>query len=172
MLADMKPPTTSTASAVLIRSLPLAALWLIIAQGRADAWLVGLPAVLIAAAASVSLSGTALPRLRLAALPGFIGLFLRESVRGGIDVAQRTLRPAMRIRPGFYRYRLRLQDPFARVLIINSISLLPGTLTADLEGELIVLHMLDTRDDPLDELLRLEQAVAGLLNLKPEHGDG
>lgn len=157
---------------MLIRSLPLAAVWLVIAQGRADAWLVGLPAVLIAAVASVRLSGTALPQLRLAALPRFIGLFLRESIRGGIDVAQRTLRPAMRIRPGFYRYRPRLQDPFARVLIINAISLLPGTLTADVEGELIVLHMLDTRDDPREELQRLEQAVAGILDLKLEAVDG
>jgi multicomponent Na+:H+ antiporter subunit E len=145
---------------------------MVIAQGRADAWLVGLPAVLIAAVTSVSLSGTALPRLRLAALPRFIGLFLRESIRGGIDVAQRTLRPAMRIRPGFYRYRPRLRDPFAQVLIINAISLLPGTLTADVEDDQIVLHMLDARNDPREELQRLEQAVAGVLGLKLEDGDG
>ncbi|MGB5443421.1 MAG: hypothetical protein WBN57_12505, partial [Gammaproteobacteria bacterium] len=76
---------------ILIRTAILAGLWWLIVQGRADSWLIGLPAVALASFASVWLGNQALPRLTLTRLPGFLGLFLRESVRGGVDVARRTL---------------------------------------------------------------------------------
>lgn len=149
----------------------LAGLWWLIAQGRSDAWLVGLPAVALAALASARLGGGGLAGLSLAGLPGFIGLFLRESLAGGLDVARRTLGRRLRIQPGFGRYRTRLRDPRARVLFVNCISLLPGTLAADLEGEHIELHLLDSRDDPAPQLQLLEQAVARLFGIRMETRD-
>ena len=158
----MSPLVYSKASGMLIRMALLASLWWIIVQGRADAWLVGLPAVALATMASVNLSGHGLPRVSLVGLFGFVALFLRESVSGGIDVARRTLTPKLHIQPGFRRYRVHLDDPLGRVLLINCISLLPGTLAADFDGDHVDLHMLDSRVNPEPELLRLEQAIASL----------
>lgn len=167
----MAPLVYSKASGILLRMTLFASLWWIIVQGRADAWLIGLPAVALATIASVNLSGHRLPRVSLVGLLGFVALFLRESVSGGVDVARRTLRPKLRIQPGFRRYRLRLDDPPGRVLLVNCISLLPGTLAADLDGDQVELHMLDSRVDPEPELLRLEQAIAGLFGLTLETDD-
>jgi multicomponent Na+:H+ antiporter subunit E len=164
----MSPLVYSKASGVLIRMTLLASLWWIIVQGRADAWLIGLPAVVLATMASVDLSGHRLPRGSLVGLIGFVALFLRESVSGGVDVARRTLTPKLNIHPGFTRYRVHLNDPLGRVLLINCISLLPGTLAADYDGDHVDLHMLDSRVDPKLELLRLEQAIAGLFGLTME----
>ncbi len=149
----------------------LAGLWWLMVQGRADAWLVGVPAVALAALASVHLGSPALPRISLTGLFAFLALFLRESIRGGIDVAFRTLGTRLRIEPGFRRYRLHISDPSARVLLINCIGLLPGTLAADLDGDHAELHLLDSSDSPDPQLLQLEQAVAQLFSLRLEAGD-
>ena len=146
----------------LARTAVLALLWWIIAQGQMSAWLIGLPAVALASVASVYLGRSSPRRISLTGLAAFIALFLCESVRGGLDVARRTLAPRLRIQPGFKDYRLRMTDPSARVLLINCVSLLPGTLAARLEGDRVELHLLDAGEDPEPGLQRLEQAIARL----------
>jgi len=161
----------ATLPGMVTRTAMLAGLWWIIVQGRADAWLVGLPAVALATLVSIRLCSHSLPRLSLTGLLAFLSLFLRESVRGGIDVARRTLGPGLRIVPGFHRYRLHIRHPAARVLLINCIGLLPGTLAADLDSDHAELHLLDTSANPDSQLLQLEQAVARLFCLPLETGD-
>jgi multicomponent Na+:H+ antiporter subunit E len=153
------------------RALLLGGLWWLITQGRAEAWLIGLPAVVLAAYASVALDRWPATGLRVVALPAFLALFLRESIRGGLDVALRTLGPRLRVEPGFRRYRLRIGHPSARVLLINCIGLLPGTLAADLDGDHAELHLLDTAVDPTPSLRQLEQAIAGLFGAPLEADD-
>jgi multicomponent Na+:H+ antiporter subunit E len=149
----------------------LSALWWLIVQGRTDAWLIGLPAASLAALASVRLGTPVTPRPALAALPAFVALFLRESARGGLDVAQRTLGPRLRIAPGFHRYRLHISHPAARVLLINCIGLLPGTLAAELQGNHAELHLLDASVNPDPQIHRLEQAIGRLFGLTGGTGD-
>jgi len=161
----------SMPAGILARTVLFAALWWLITQGRADAWLVGVPAVALAVFASERLSSGALPRLSLIGLFGFLSLFLRESLSGGIDVARRTLEPNLRIAPGFSSYRLRIQDPRARVLLINCIGLLPGTLAADLDGDFAELHLLDVDNNPDPQIRQLEQAIARLFNVPLETND-
>jgi len=162
---------TASVAGILTRTAILAGLWWLIAQGQPDAWLVGLPAVVLAALASIKLGSHALPRLSLAGLARFATLFLLESVRGGIDVARRTLQPRLRVQPGFMSYRVHIADPAARVLLINCIGLLPGTLAAGLDGDHAELHLLDTGENPKAQLRRLEQAIAGIFGLTLETGD-
>ncbi len=156
---------------ILARTAILALLWWIITQGEVGAWLIGLPAVVLAAMASVSFGGAALSRVSLLGLPGFVALFLRESVRGELDVARRTLAPTLRIQPGFKNHRLQLNDPSARIFLTNCISLLPGTLAARLDGDHVEIHLLDASADPEPDLRRLEQAIARLFDLSLETND-
>ena len=164
----MAHPYATVVTSIVARAALLAGLWWILVQGQADAWLVGLPAVALAAMASVYLDREALPGISLAGLFGFVMLFLLESIRGGFDVALRTLTPKLRIKPGFRRYQLHTSNPAARVLLVNCIGLLPGTLAADLEGDVVGLHLLDSDVNPEPQLLRLEQAVARLYGLTLE----
>ena len=152
------------------RALLLAVLWWLITQGQTEAWLVGLPAVVLAALASVALGNDRRPGFSPAALPAFVMLFLRDSVRGGLDVAWRTLGPRLRVAPGFRRYRLRVAHPAARVLLINCLGLLPGTLAVYLEGDHAELHLLDTGVEPVPQLRQLEQAIARLFGARLETG--
>lgn len=162
---------TSQAARILTRMATFAVLWWIIVQGRADAWLIGLPAVAFAALASISLSPDSQPRLSLIGLLRFIILFIAESIRGGIDVARRTLSPKVKVQPGFSRYRQSLDDPRARVLFVNCISLLPGTLSSSIDGDYLELHLLDVRQDPVPQLQRIEQLIASMFRLEPGKTD-
>jgi len=162
---------SAKAAGILAKTAILALVWWIIARGEVGAWLIGLPAVALAVMVSVYFGGTDLPRVSLAGLPGFVALFLRESVRGGFDVARRTLAPRLRIQPGFKNYRIRLNEPLARVLLLNCMSLLPGTLAARLDGDRVELHLLDAGEDPAPDLIRLEQAIARLFGLPLETTD-
>ncbi|MBK1619369.1 hypothetical protein CKO42_13155 [Lamprobacter modestohalophilus] len=152
-------------SARLLRFLPrlilFTALWLVIAGSDPSSWIIGLPTVLFATLSSLRLASAQPTQsaLRLGGLLRFLPFFVVESIRGGIDVASRVLRPRVRINPGFQSYRPRLDHPGARVLFLDSISLLPGTLSADMRDGVIEVHALDIGSDLVPELQRLERLV-------------
>jgi multicomponent Na+:H+ antiporter subunit E len=75
-------------------------------------------------------------------------------------VAGRILRPQMPLNPGFRRYPMRLRGRPARLLFLNSVSLLPGTLSADLDGDVLQVHALDSTADIDAELRALEAKSA------------
>ena len=56
------------------------------------------------------------------------------------DVAYRVL--TMKINPGEIRVRTRLRSELARVLLANSITITPGTLTIDLKDDYLYVHRL------------------------------
>ena len=138
-----------------------ALLWLALTEGDPAAWIIGVPAVLAATLAALRLSEPG-SGLSAGGMVRFLPFFLLESVRGGIDVAARVLRPQMRIDPGMRTYRVRLQRPDARVFFVDGISLLPGTLSADLRDGVLLVHALDTKDAVSASLRRLEERVADL----------
>lgn len=81
------------------------------------------------------------------ALPGailiYLGVFAVALVRSNIDVARRVLAPDLPIRPAVVRVRTGLTSDLGRLLLANSITLTPGTLTVDVEGDLLTIHWID-----------------------------
>lgn len=148
----------------------LGIVWLLLAREPASA-AVGAVAV---AAALWTLRRTAAAsgaRPRLARLPRFAAVFVRDSLRGGVDVARRIGSRDMRLQPGFVTLRLALPDEGARVLLAVVVSLMPGTLAARLQADELTLHALDLRLPIEAETRRLEREVArlyGLERLTPE----
>jgi multicomponent Na+:H+ antiporter subunit E len=150
----------------LARRAPVfAVVWLILTEGDAGAWWVGLPVVLVAAYASLVLMPTV--RLRPLALMRFLPLFFWRSLVGAWDVALRALRPGRPLRPGLADYEMSLHDGLARVFFANTVSLLPGTLSADIQGSTLRVHMLDDSPGARAGLQTLESAVAGLFTSEP-----
>lgn len=135
-----------------------AALWGILSNGRG--WAFGVPVVLLAATVSCVLVPRT--RLSLAGLVRFVPYFAWNSLRGGIDVASRALHPHMPIDPALLRYELQLDDAVARVVMANVVTLLPGTLSVDLQGNVLLVHVLNA-GGPFPEAFRLlEGHVADL----------
>lgn len=153
----------------VIAAVLLALVWLLLARDPASA-AVGVLAV-AAALWTWRRTAAAGARLRLARLPRFAAVFVRDSLRGGIDVAQRIGSPDMRLQPGLVTLRLALPDEGARVLLAVVVSLMPGTLAARLEADELTLHALDLRMPIEAETRALEREVArlyGMDHLTPE----
>ncbi len=147
--------------------------WLILAGLDPASWIIGIPAVLLATWASAQLAPPGRGGFKPRGILSFLPYFLWQSVRGGADVTARVLHPRMRVAPGFQSYRTQLSEPAARVFFLDCISLLPGTLTADLRQDLITLHAIDASLDLEPELVALERRVAELFGQRwAETSDG
>lgn len=146
----------------------LAGLWWLLAGGEPASWVIGAPAVLAAGWAMRRLRERSPGTVSVTGLVRFIPFFLWESLCGGVDVARRILAPRMRIQPGFSKFRTELRQQDARVFLVTCVSLLPGTLAADLQGDGLSLHVLDMESDPEPELRRLERSVARVFPQSPD----
>ena len=142
----------------------LALLWSVLTGGAASSWIVGVPSV-AAALLCVRLTAGPSQSWRLSPLGAwrFVAFFVRESVRGGLDVAARVSAPRLRIAPGLVRHGWRLPaDGPARALFALTASLLPGTLVARLGEREVLIHALDASTPVAHELAALEERVAAL----------
>jgi multicomponent Na+:H+ antiporter subunit E len=143
----------------------LTALWLVLTGGAADSWVIGAPAIALGTA--LIFLHPAAPGWRLS--PGgaivFAGWFAVQSVRGATDVALRAFAWRVTMAPGCRVWRTALPDGAPRIFFANCISLLPGTLTAGIEGNRLVVHMLDAAADLDAELGALEARVAAVFAL-------
>jgi len=94
-----------------------------------------------------------------------VPFFLWRSLYGGVDVARRALHPRLPISPEMYHHRWRLPPGLPQVFMANTVSLLPGTLSAELGDEFLYVHVLDQTGAFASELMILEEYVAGLFGL-------
>lgn len=154
---EPKRPTLAT----LASRAALAALaWCVLTGAVTEGWLVGVPVVAAAAWTSAWL----LPPLSLSPVGTvrFAGFFLRQSLIAGIDVARRAFMPRPPLAPAVVEYDLRVDSELERVALTNTISLLPGTLGADLDGRRLYVHVLDAGQDVRGSLELAERRVADL----------
>jgi multicomponent Na+:H+ antiporter subunit E len=137
----------------------LAALWLLLSGGSLASWIVGGPTVVAGAWAGHALGAFRGTAWSISGVLRYLPFFLVESVKGGVDVARRVLAPVPQVHPGLHDYVLSLRSPHARLLFVNSVSLLPGTLAADLIDDRLVVHAIDDAMAIDDELRVLERTV-------------
>lgn len=90
------------------------------------------------------------PRLRrpLQLLPYF-AVLLWDITVANLVVARLILDPTRKLRPAFIRLPLDLCNDFAIVVLTNTISLTPGTVSADLsiDRRTLLIHVLDAEDE-------------------------
>ena len=149
-----------------LRAITLALLWLVLTEGDLGTWWLGGLAVVISTLASLVLLP---PTGRFWSPIGaarFAGFFLRQSLVGGIDVSRRALSPGLDLDPALVEYTTRLPGSGVRVLFANTISLLPGTLSAEMNGRKLLIHALATTPNLTQELRHTEQAISRLFGVE------
>ena len=94
----------------------------------------------------------------------YLGYMIVAIVKANIDVAKIVLQRKMPISPGLVKFRSEVQKDFTKVMLANSITLTPGTLTIDLEDDVYVVHCLTRENadevvnwDMEKELIKLEK---------------
>lgn len=81
-----------------------------------------------------------------ARLLAYLPVFLKNLVLANLDVARRVLSPRLPINPGIVRVQTELKAPYQRLMLANSITLTPGTITLDMDGEDMYIHWIDVQE--------------------------
>lgn len=79
------------------------------------------------------------PQAILAAL-FYVGFFLKELVKANLQMAAIVLNPRLPIEPAIVCTKTKLTNPVARLLLANSITLTPGTLSVELKDDTLYVH--------------------------------
>jgi multicomponent Na+:H+ antiporter subunit E len=64
-----------------------------------------------------------------------------------LDVAYRVLNPYLPINPGIVKVKTSLASDFAKTILANSITLTPGTLTVEVDGDDFYVHWINVVSD-------------------------
>ena len=94
----------------------------------------------------------------------YIPWLLKEVIVSNIDVARRIMDPALPIRPVVAQVRARQQKELWRVIYANSITLTPGTVSIDLDGDQVMVHALCREE--------AEEDIAGGMNRRVAELEG
>ena len=82
----------------------------------------------------------------------YLPYFLYYCVRANLDVAYRVLHPDIPIRPGIVKVKTSLETDMGKAFLANSITLTPGTLTIDIDGQDLYVHWINiTTEDPAEQ---------------------
>lgn len=152
--------------AVVWRGALFALLWWALTDGRPGSWGVGAVAVLAATGLSLRLLPPVPTYVSRIGLVRFLFFFVHQSLRSGVQVAWFAVRPRLALRPGVHEISLRLPEGISRVLLANTMSLLPGTLSVELEGRRLCLHVLDETAPTEAEVRTAESRLAQMLGLE------
>ncbi len=92
-------------------------------------------------------------------LIAYLVYFFYALLRANFDLAGRVLSPSLPIRPGFVEVRTGLTSSLGRMLLANSITLTPGTLTVELQEERLLVHWINVPEEA--DRQAVTEAVAG-----------
>lgn len=70
----------------------------------------------------------------------YLGNFLMALLRANFDLALRVLSPSLPITPKMVEVKTTLKSPLAKLLLANTITLTPGTLTVEVSGDRLQVH--------------------------------
>ncbi|MCD9623051.1 Na+/H+ antiporter subunit E [Rhabdothermincola salaria] len=160
--------------------LGLTAFWVVL-SGRTDPLFLamGLATTTIVTAVTARLVSSALaadkapiPLSRVPLLVGrWVGFVLWMAGRilvSSVQIGVLAVRPRLSLAPCEVRFRTQLQSPLARTLLTNAISLVPGTITVDIDGDEIWVHALSPAQVGDLTSGRLQNKVAGLFLEGPQ----
>ncbi len=107
----------------------------------------------------VLLSGYRFSAASFLATVSYVFVLLVELVRSNLKMARIVLDPALPVNPAIVKVRTKLRNPVARLLLANSITLTPGTLTVEMEDEWLYVHWVVAKTT--DQTAATEAIVSG-----------
>ena len=81
----------------------------------------------------------------------YIPVFFWEMMKANFDVAYRVVHPKMPIRPGIVQIKTNLKSDMAKLILGNSITLTPGTLTVEIVKDNLLIHWINVKTEDIDK---------------------
>ncbi len=85
----------------------------------------------------------------------YLPYFLFYCIKANLDVALRVLHPDVPIHPGIVKVTTTLTTPLAKTALANSITLTPGTLTVDVDGQDLYVHWINVSGQDVETRSKL-----------------
>ncbi len=130
---------------IVVQAAVLFAFWMVL-SGASNVYhvILGLICALMVAWFNVNRSGSATTRFPLFRLFVYLPWLFSRIVMSSIHVTKLVLHPRLPIFPMLIPYRHTLRDHRATVLLGNSVTLTPGTITVEASPQQLLVHTIDT----------------------------
>lgn len=154
------------ALSVVLRIALLAAVWWGMVEGDGEVLAYGSAAVPVAVLVSFWLTGpggarSGSGRVRPIPVLSLLGWLGARTVTGSVDVARRALGvPSVDVDPHWETYETALVSRSARVSLALVTNLLPGTLSARLDGQVVTVHVISPDLDAAATMADLERRLS------------
>jgi len=84
----------------------------------------------------------------------YIIVFIIEMIKANFDVARRVISPSLPINPGIVKIKTKLKTNYAKMVLANSITLTPGTLSIDIIDDYLYIHWIDVRSTDSEQAFK------------------
>jgi multicomponent Na+:H+ antiporter subunit E len=81
----------------------------------------------------------------------YIFVLAIEIVKANLDVALRVISPSIPVNPEVVKIKTALKTPIARLILANSITLTPGTLTVNIKDDILSIHWIDAKSTDIEK---------------------
>ncbi len=82
-------------------------------------------------------------------------VFIKALVVANFDVARRVISPSLPINPGIVKFKTKLKTNYSKMVLANSITLTPGTLSVDVVGDTFYIHWIDVETTDPEEAFKI-----------------
>ena len=82
-------------------------------------------------------------------------VFLKALIIANFDVARRVISPSLPINPGIVKFKTKLKTNYSKMVLANSITLTPGTLSVDVVGDTFYIHWIDVETTDPEEAFKI-----------------
>jgi len=81
----------------------------------------------------------------------YLIVFLKNLVLSNWDVARRGIDPKLPINPGIVAIKTNLKKDYKKLMLANSITLTPGTITLDVKDDTLYIHWIDVLTEDVEK---------------------
>lgn len=99
-------------------------------------------------------------------LPVFLLIMTWNIIKANIEVALIVLKPSLPINPRFFSIKTQLKGDYRKTILANCITLTPGTITVDIQDDILYVHGLTAYNEQSLREGNLEHIVAWLFGQK------
>jgi multicomponent Na+:H+ antiporter subunit E len=97
----------------------------------------------------------------------YIPVFIYKLLLANFDMAYRVLSPKMPINPKIVKVPTNLKSDFSKLILANSITLTPGTLSLDVEEDGVLVHWVNVKGETGQEYKKqISQSFENILGGK------
>jgi len=82
-------------------------------------------------------------------------VFIKALIVANFDVARRVITPSLPINPGIVKFKTKLTTNYSKMVLANSITLTPGTLSVDVIGDTFYIHWIDVETTDPEEAFKI-----------------